>query len=88
MADKIIGEFLIQDMAATRDKAQYGNEKNMSINHYLLKMLHRILTAVDRNSKTEAFAAIVNLVDWSQAFDRQSHNLGVESFVKMELDLA
>ena len=51
-------------------------------------MLHRILTAVDRNSKTEAFAAIVNLVDWSQAFDRQSHNLGVESFVKMELDLA
>ena len=82
MTDKIIGEYLIQDLADTRDRSQYGNEKNLSINHYLIKMLHRILCAVDRNSQSEAFAVILNLIDWSQAFDRQSHKLGVQSFVK------
>ena len=79
--DKIIGELLISDMQATRDLSQYGNEKNLSIQHYLIKMLNQILTAVDRNSKSEAMAVVANLVDWSQAFDRQSHNLGVKSFI-------
>ena len=45
-------------------------------------MLHTILTSVDKNSKNEAFCAIVHLVDWSQAFDRQSHKLGVQSFIE------
>ena len=47
-----------------------------------MKMLHKILTSVDKNSKNEAFCAIVHLVDWSQAFDRQSHKLGVQSFIE------
>ena len=50
MADKIIGQFLIDDMAETRDPSQYGNEKKISAQHYLIKMLNRILTAVDTNS--------------------------------------
>ena len=82
ITDKIIGDFLIEDMAKTRDKSQYGNEKKVSANHYLVKMLNRILTAVDRNSQTEAFAVILNMIDWSQAFDRQSHQLGIKSFIK------
>ena len=45
-------------------------------------MLNRILTAVDKNSQREAFAVIVTMVDWSQAFDRQSHKLGVQSFIE------
>ena len=69
-------------MAKTRDKSEYGNEKKVSANHYLVKMLNRILTAVDRNSQTEAFAVILNMIDWSQAFDRQSHQLGIKSFIK------
>ena len=44
-------------------------------------MLHKILTSVDKNSRDEAFCAILHLVDWSQAFDRQSHKLGVQSFI-------
>ena len=78
ITDKIIGELIIEDMASTRDISQYGNEKKMSANHYLIKMLHRILTAVDKNSQTEAIAVILNMIDWSQAFDRQSHILGVQ----------
>ena len=45
-------------------------------------MLSKFLTSVDKSSKDEAFCAILNLVDWSQAFDRQSHRLGVQSFIE------
>ena len=82
ITDKIIGEMVIEDMKPTRDPSQYGNERKTSAQHYLVKMLHRILTAVDKNTQKEAIAVIVNLVDWSQAFDRQSHILGIKSFIK------
>ena len=45
-------------------------------------MIHTILTAVDDNTKHEAKAVIVQLVDWQGAFDRQCHKLGVEAFVQ------
>ena len=44
-------------------------------------MLDRILKAVDKNSKKEAYAVIVQMIDWSQAFDRQCHKLGIQSFI-------
>ena len=79
--DKTIGDFLMKDIAKTRDPAQYGNEKKISAQHYLIKMLNRVLTSLDRNSQKEAFAVIISMIDWSQAFDRQSHKLGVQSFI-------
>ena len=79
--DKILGGYIIDDMAPNRDPAQYGNEKNLSTQHYLIKLLHRILTAVDRKSINESFAVIITMVDWAQAFDRQCHILGVQSFI-------
>ena len=48
-------------------------------------MLNRILTAIDHKSKSETFAVILNMVDWSQAFDRMSHKIGVESFIANEV---
>ena len=68
--DKLLSEFIISDMAPTRDSAQYGNEKKISIQHYIIKMLHRILTTVDKNTKRESFAVIIGLIDWSKASDR------------------
>ena len=79
--DKVISQFVISDMKETRDVSQYGNEKNISNQHYLIKMLNRVLTAIEHNSQSEAFAVILNMVDWSQAFDRMSHKIGVESFI-------
>ena len=64
------------------DPAQYGNRKGKSINHYLIKMIHRILSALDNNSRRETFAVVANLIDWSKAFPRQCPKLGVESFIK------
>ena len=81
ITDKLIGEMIIGDMAASRDRSQYGNEKNVSSQHYLIKLLHRVYTATDRAAQSEATAVIINMVDWSQAFDRQCHTLGIESFI-------
>ena len=61
--DKLIAQYLIDDMKPTRDATQYGNEKKVLAQHYLIKMLNRILTAVDKNSQREACAVIVTMAD-------------------------
>ena len=81
IADKVIAELITEEMSEKREKSQYGNQKNLSTQHYLVKMLHKILVSVDRSSQHEAFCAILHMVDWAQAFDRQSHKLGVQSFI-------
>ena len=81
IAEKIIGQFIISDMNETRDKSQYGNQKKMGVNHYLIEMIHEILVSVDSNSISEKFAVLCSFIDWKQAFDRQCPTLGVQSFV-------
>ena len=44
-------------------------------------MIHKILTALDNNSKGEVFAVIASLIDWKQAFNRQDPTLGIQSFI-------
>jgi hypothetical protein len=63
------------------DPSQFGNEKGLSIQHYLVKMVNRILTILDSNNEQEKYAVITMLVDWSKAFDRQDPKLGIESFI-------
>ena len=79
--DKILTEFLVEDMEPSSDKAQYGNVEGLSVQHYLVKMLHQILTSLDKNTQSESLAVLMTMIDWSQAFDRQSHKLGVQSFI-------
>ena len=43
----------MQDMASNRDQSQYGNETGVSVNHLLVNMLHKILSAIDKNSEDE-----------------------------------
>ena len=79
--EKMIAEVIIADMKSKTDPAQFGNEKGTSIQHYLIKLVHRILTSLDNNSKGETFAVIANLIDWNSAFPRQCPKLGVQSFM-------
>ena len=58
IAEKIISKWLISDMSDLRDRSQYGNEKGVSVNHYLIKMIYEILTSVDTNTSNEKFAVI------------------------------
>ena len=70
ITEKNLGTFLISDMAGTRDPSQYGNEKGISVNHYLINMINEILVSVDKNTASEKFAVWSSLIDWKQAFDR------------------
>ena len=80
--EKIITEMVISDMKETLDPSQYGNQKNISIQHYLVRLLHRVVSNVDRNSKGEVNAVLCLFIDWKQAYSRQCHTLGVQSFLK------
>ena len=82
ITEKMLGSVLISDMSKSRDPSQYGNEKGVSVNHYLIKMINEILACVDKNSASEKFAVWCSLIDWKQAFDRQCPTLGVQSFVQ------
>ena len=80
--EKLISELIVSDMSSSLDPAQYGNQKGISIQHYLIDMIHRILTTLDNNSRKETFAIIASLIDWNNAFTRQCPKLGIESFMK------
>ena len=82
ICDSFLAEFITSDMLPNNDPSQYGNQKGLSTQHYLVRMIHQILTATDRNSKNEAKAVIIQMIDWQSAFDRQCHRLGILSFIK------
>ena len=79
--EKFLAEAMISDMKPTSDPSQYGNEKGIGTQHYLIKMLDRILTCLDTNNNKEAYAVIAELIDRNQAFDRQCPKLGIEAFI-------
>ena len=80
--EALLAECIVKDMKPSMDPSQYGNVKGLSIQHYLVKMVDRILTILDTNNETEKYAVVAQLVDWSKAFDRQDPKLGIESFIK------
>ena len=45
-------------------------------------MVHEILTILDSNNDDEKMAVVAQLIDWSKAFDRQDHKLGIDSFIR------
>ena len=80
--DSFLAEYITKDMLATQDPAQYGNKKGVSTQHYMVRMIHTILTALDGSSKEEAKAVLVQMIDWKSAFDKQCHRLGILSFIR------
>ena len=82
IAEKLVSRLIISDMKGNMDPSQFANQKGLSIQHYLIKFIDRILQALDKNSRTESCAVLATLVDWKQAFPRQCPKLGVESFIR------
>ena len=81
IGEKLISQLIVEDMVPKMDPSQFGNLKNTSIQNYLISLIHRIMSSLDRNSKGDIFANCVTLFDYKQAFSRQCHKLGVMSFV-------
>ena len=80
--EALLSDSIINDMSPNMDPSQFGNEKGLSIQHYLVKIVHKILTILDSNNENEKHAVLAQLIDWSKAFDRQDPKLGIESFIK------
>ena len=56
--EKFLAELMISDMKPKSDPSQFGNEKGVGTQHYLIKMIDRILTCLDTNNIREA-----NIID-------------------------
>ena len=80
--EKLIAQLMIADMEAKIDKAQFGNQRGVGIQHYLVQMLHRILSELDTTSGKKSSAVLATFVDWENAFPRQCPTLGVQSFLE------
>ena len=80
--ERFIATWIHQDIEKQLDTACYGGVKGMSTSHYMIKLVHEILQALDGNSKGDVNAVIATFYDWSKAFDMQDHQLGIESFIK------
>ena len=80
--ESLIGEIMINDMKKAMDPSQFGNKNKISINHYLLNMINRIVTSLDNNQKGDVNAVLCLFVDYEAAFSRMCHTLGVNSFIK------
>ena len=52
------------------------------LEHYLVRLMHRIVSNVDNNSQGEVNAVLATFIDWSKAYSRQCHKLGIESFIR------
>ena len=81
IAEMMIGKIMVSDMADKMDPSQFGNKKGLSIQHYLMNMLHKILMKLDNNQQGDTFAVLAAMIDWKQAFPRQDPTLGVQSFI-------
>ena len=61
------------------DPSQYGNQHGVSTQHYLINMIHKILSDTDTSEVT---AVLATFIDWKDAFPNQCPKLGIEAFQK------
>ena len=80
--EALLSEYIVKDLESQLDPSQFGNQKGLSITHYLIKMLNKILTLLDTNNQKERYAVISMFIDWSKAFDRQDPKLCIEAFIR------
>ena len=78
--EKIICKMIISDMKPKLDPSQFANQKGLSIQHYLIKMIDQILSSCD--TRGESVAVLATMYDWRKAFDKQDPTLGIKSFIK------
>ena len=79
--EKFIAEMIISDIESSLDQSQYGNKHGISIQHYLINMINKILTDCEKVDK-QSTAVLATFIDWKDAFPRQCSKLGIEAFIK------
>ena len=64
------------------DKAKYANQKNISVLHYLVKLIDEILKVTDTNSRGEKNCSLTYHGGLEGGFDWQCSKLGINSLIK------
>ena len=77
--EKLIAELIISDIKEKTDPSQYGNQHGRSIQHYLINMIHQILSETDKKGSR---AVLATFVDWENACPNQCPTLGVKAFIE------
>ena len=77
--EKLIGQAMIEDMKKNIDPSQFGNQNGLSTQHYLIKMIDKILRDTDN---AEVTAVLATFIDWKDAFPNQCPKLGIQAFIK------
>ena len=80
--EKLVCPLIVEDMKSSLDKSQFANQPGLSTQHYLIKLIDRILSATDKSSKGECVAVLATVIDWRKVFPMQDHTLGVKSFIR------
>ena len=80
--EKIICPLIVEDMRNSLDRSQFANQPGLSTQHYLIKLIDRILSVTDKSSKGESVAVLATMIDWAKAFPKLDHTLGVKSFIR------
>ena len=57
IADRSIADLISQDISPN------GNQKGLSVNHYLIKMIYQILLSLDQNPSKDKRTVISNITD-------------------------
>ena len=65
--EKLLSEIIISDMKDKFDPSQYCNQHGLSIQHYLINIINKILKDTDKGPN----AVLATFVDWKDAFPNQ-----------------
>ena len=60
----MISELMIEDIMKRLDISQYANQKVVSLQHYLVKIINRILEETYNNKSSEENVIIATMVHW------------------------
>ena len=52
--EKLLAQLMIEDMRPNLDPVQYGNQEKTSIQHYLVQMIHKILSILATHLRSNA----------------------------------
>ena len=63
--NKIVCKYVVYDLKNNLDISQFAGQKGLSTEHYLVKMIDRILGYLDRNSTDESNAVLTTFLDFT-----------------------
>ena len=77
---------MLEDIRGHIDPAQFGNEPGVSLNHYLIQFVDKVLSTLDHPASNENLAVIASMTDYKQAFSRKCPTRGIKSFIKKSVE--